>query len=144
MLGSMVGYTKDPRVKKFYDTVEAYMPSKACTMTFNGTTKNSCINTSATNYMAFIYGDIAYAEITVPENPQDKTILVIKDSYGNAFVPFLTEHYGKIYVIDPRKANFTLAQKFAGMTFDDIVFCYNNYSANSSTWVSYLNKLIGK
>lgn len=144
MLGSMVKYTKDARVKKFYDTVEAYMPSKACTMTYNGTTKNYCINTSAKNYMAFINGDIAYAEITVPENPQDMIALVIKDSYGNAFVPYLTEHYGKIYVIDPRKADFTLQQKFAGITFDDIIFAYNNYSANSGAWVGFLNRLIGR
>ena len=144
MLGSMVNYSKDARVKKFYDTVEVYMPSKACTMTYGSTTRNSCINLSAKNYMAFIYGDIAYAEITVPENPQDKIALVIKESYGNAFVPYLTEHYGKIYVIDPRKADFTLQQKFPDVEFDDIIFAFSNYAANSNAWVGILNKLIGK
>ena len=143
-IGSMAGFTKDARVKKFYDTVEAYLPSKACTMTYGGKTVNYCINTGKTGYTAFIDGDISYGEITVPENPQDMVAVVLKDSYGNAFVPYLTEHYGKIYVIDPRYASFTIQQKFAGVEIDDIIFCYNNYSANSSAWVGYLNKLIGK
>lgn len=32
-IGTMYGYTKDERVKDYYDTVEAYLPQKACTMT---------------------------------------------------------------------------------------------------------------
>ncbi len=28
--------------------------------------------------------------------------MVIKYSYGNAFIPFLTPHYSEIYVVDPR------------------------------------------
>ena len=51
-------------------------------------------------------GDNPYAVIHVPENPQDKSILVIKDSYGNAFVPYLTEHYGNIVVVYPSQLSF--------------------------------------
>ena len=29
-------------------------------------------------------------------------LAVIKDSYANCLIPFLTAHYGKITVIDPR------------------------------------------
>ncbi len=32
----------------------------------------------------------------------EKKILVIKDSYGNAFIPFLLPHYSDILVADPR------------------------------------------
>ncbi|MBE6570971.1 MAG: hypothetical protein E7656_01825 [Ruminococcaceae bacterium] len=32
----------------------------------------------------------------------DNEIVVVKDSFANAFVPFLAEHYKKVHVIDPR------------------------------------------
>jgi len=39
------------------------------------------------------------------ENPDARTergLVIIKDSYANCFVPFLAEHFSKIYVVDPR------------------------------------------
>lgn len=35
-------------------------------------------------------------------NDGNRSIAVIKDSYANCFVPFLTEHYKTVYVIDKR------------------------------------------
>ena len=35
----------------------------------------------------------------------DDEIVVVKDSYANCFIPFLANHYKKIYVIDPRNYN---------------------------------------
>jgi len=52
-------------------------------------------------YAAFMGGDTAFSHIKV-ESGVDKKILVVKDSYGNAFIPFLLPHYGDIYVVDPR------------------------------------------
>ena len=34
-----------------------------------------------------------------------RVLLVTKESYGNALVPFLTDHFEEIYVIDPRSFN---------------------------------------
>lgn len=41
-------------------------------------------------------------EITNHASENEKELVLIKDSYANCFVPFLTEHYHKIYVVDPR------------------------------------------
>lgn len=35
--------------------------------------------------------------------PNEKKLLVIKDSYANCFIPFLTQHYSEISVVDMRK-----------------------------------------
>ena len=35
--------------------------------------------------------------------PDGKNILVVKDSFGNCFVPFLTQNYKNVYAIDYRK-----------------------------------------
>ncbi len=137
-IGSMYNYTKDERVKSFYDTVEAYLPTKSCTMTIydNGkaTTYDSCINTSGTTYAAaFIRGDHGYTVINVPDNPQDKTALVFKDSYGVAFVPYLTEHYGNIIVVDARYISLDAVEEFGNMHITDIIFL-NNTSTMTKSW----------
>lgn len=104
--GSMYNFTGDERVKDFIDQVEVYYPTKPATMTVtkhdgSTLTYNRTIIGESGNYQAFIAGDNPYTVINVPDNPQNLSILVIKDSYGNALVPFLTEHYGNIIVIDP-------------------------------------------
>ena len=146
-IGSMYGYTKDERVKYYYDTIEAYMPRKACTMTiqhYEGTsTYNTCIVTSIKGYPAFIGGDHPYLVINVPENDQDKCIMIIKDSYANAFIPFLTEHYGNIVVVDPRYAgDLNVCEKFADYDFDDILFFVNSSMGNTGAWNKYFAGLI--
>ena len=80
--------------------------------------------------------------INVPENDQDKSILVIKDSYGNAFVPYLTEHYGNIIVIDPRHTDINVCEKLGEYGLDDIVFLVNSSMGNTGAWCDYFAKLI--
>jgi hypothetical protein len=52
-------------------------------------------------YGVFLGGDFALGVIKTDAKTNRK-IMVIKDSYGNAFIPFLTPHYSEIYVVDPR------------------------------------------
>ncbi len=146
-IGSMYAFTKDERVNKFYDTIEAYLPTKDCVMTVQNqlgqeNTYNFCINTGRKDYLAFINGDNPYTVINVPENPQDKSILVIKDSYGNAFVPYLTEHYGNIIVIDPRHVDMNIYEQFKDYGLSDIVFMVNTSSGNTTDWYNYLVNLL--
>lgn len=146
-IGSMYGFTNDYRVKQFYDTIEAYMPRKECTMTIHGgfgvSTYKTCIITSIKGYPAFIGGDHPYMIINVPENDQDKSILIIKDSYANACIPFLTEHYGNIVVVDPRYAgDLNVYEKFGDYNFDDILFMVNSSMGNTGAWNRYFAGLI--
>lgn len=52
-------------------------------------------------YSAFMGGDTAFSHIKV-DSQMEKKILVIKDSYGNAFIPFLLPHCRDIFIVDPR------------------------------------------
>ena len=146
-IGSMYNYTGDDRVGRFFDTVEAYSPTKACTMKIffsdgSCSETDTCIMKGYSTYVAFICGDNPYTVINVPENPQDKSVLVIKDSFGNAFVTYLTEHYGNIVVIDPRHADMNLHSFYDNYQFDDIVFVVNSSSANTQAWYDYLASLL--
>ncbi len=146
--GSMYALTKDSRVKEFVDTVEAWMSKKKMTMTvtnLSGTTAayDNCILPAYGNYISFIAGDNPYTVINVPENPQDRNILVLKDSFGNAFVPFLAEHYGNIIVVDVRHTSMNVYEQLKDYGLTDILFVNNVQAAMSSSWPRMYLEAVG-
>ncbi|MBO4228800.1 MAG: hypothetical protein J5938_00405, partial [Clostridia bacterium] len=146
--GSLYSFTQDPRVLQFSDVLEAFDPGVPCTMTITRTggsteTYKSSIITAYGNYLAYIGGDNPYTIINVPSNPQDKSILVLKDSYGNAIIPYLTLHYGNIIIIDPRYCGFNIYQQFKDYGLDDILFLNNMQCVNTSTWIRLYLALVG-
>ena len=137
--GSMYMYTQDARVQNFYDEVEAFISRKPHTMTITtrqGTTENynSSVVSFNDTYVSFIAGDNPYTVINVPGNPQNMNVLVLKDSFGNAFVPFLCEHYGNIIVVDTRYSSFNIYDQLADYGITDIIFVNNIQAANSPAW----------
>ena len=146
--GSMYEYTKDERVKSFKDTVEAFMTKKKLTMTVTDrsgatNTYSEAIMTWSETYSAFLCGDNPYTVINVPENPQDRNILVLKDSYGNAMVPFLAENYGNIIVVDTRYTSMNVCEMLADYDLTDILFINNLEAANSPAWTDMYLKAVG-
>lgn len=146
--GSLYNMTLDERVKYLVDTVEVFNPRKPHTMTIttaNGATINnkSSIVASHKTYLTFISGDNPYTVINVPENPQDKNVLVLKDSFGNAFVPYLCEHFGNIIVVDPRYTSMNVYEQLKDYGLTDIIFVNNVQAANSSTWANMYLGAVG-
>ncbi len=96
-------------VKNNPDTVEIYHPfvENEYTVITQG---NRRINLDVINmnyakqsnkYMVFLSGDNPLSVIDT-DLDNGRKILVFKDSYGNAFIPYLTSHYDEIHIIDPR------------------------------------------
>ncbi len=146
--GSMYNYTYDARVKNFVDTIEAFFPRKEHTMTISaigGATYNydKCIVSTNKTYVTFIAGDNPYTVINVPDNPQDFNVLVLKDSFGNAFIPFLCEHYGNIIVVDTRHSGMNVYEQLKDYGLSDIIFVNNIQAANSASWYSMYMKAVG-
>lgn len=69
----------------------------------------------------------------------NKKLLIIKDSYANSFIPFLTSHYGEIDVVDLRyyTDNIDTLIKEKGIT--DILFLYNVNTFNSDSSILNLD-----
>ena len=65
--------------------------------------------------------------VTGPGQPTDGSgkILVIKDSYANCFVPYLTANYAAIDVVDFRNYNYGLDQLIADNDYDQILVLYS-------------------
>ncbi len=108
-LGYLYNKNFNRNVKNNPDTVEVYHPfvESEYTITTQG---NRTINLDLINmnyakksnkYMVFLSGDNPLAVIDTNLD-NGRKILVFKDSYGNAFVPYLTSHYDEIHIIDPR------------------------------------------
>ncbi|MBP3633889.1 MAG: hypothetical protein J6J43_04880 [Oscillospiraceae bacterium] len=103
--------------------------------------------TEYNKYMCFMSGDHPAAMITT--DVEGPVALVLKDSYGNAFLPFLTSHYSRIYVIDPREFNqdgkpsLDLAAYVAEREVDDVILVNYAYAINNAKYVKWLNRLVG-
>lgn len=74
-------------------------------------------------YNCFMLGDHPYVEIH-NENGE-KNLLIIKDSYANAFVPFLARHYKNIYVVDYRYYEKKLPSLIREKGIQEILFMNN-------------------
>ena len=60
----------------------------------------------------------------------DKKILIFKDSYANSFVPFLTQHYNEITVLDMRYIN-NFRDYADPEDYTHILFLYNSTTFSS-------------
>lgn len=118
-LGSTYAKTRDKSIEENPDTIFAYLPftdykyekyryyerieADIIDMTY--------ADTKLDKYLVFLSaGNGTWSKIST-ENKNGKKLLVIKDSYGNSFVPFLLPHYEEIYVIDPRFYDFNTSEK---------------------------------
>lgn len=149
-IGRSNEYALDDRILSFVDTIYAYMPTKEHTMTVYNSdltvnrVYDNCIYTKRDTYSCFLTGDQPYTVINVPENDQDLTVLVIKESSANAFVPFLTEHYGNIIVIDPRSLIMDIRSLVEEQGVDDIIFHATASTSSRTAYNDYYRRLIGE
>lgn len=82
-------------------------------------------------YLTFIGGDQPLIKIHNQSISDGSSIVVVKESYGNAFVPFLVDSYEHVYVIDYRAWSGDLAEFVTDTGIDDVLFL--NVVSNTST-----------
>ena len=78
-------------------------------------------------YSTFVGGDTPMAVIENPKVTDGSTCVVMKESYGNAFIPFLVDHYSTIYILDYRYSNVNVIDFVKEKQADDLI-CINNIS----------------
>jgi hypothetical protein len=75
-------------------------------------------------YSYFLGGDKAIVDIKTSID-NDKTILIVKDSYANSMVPFLLNHYERIIVVDPRYFNISIQDFIIEEEVDEVLYLFN-------------------
>lgn len=141
-LGSTYAKTRDKSIEKNPDTIYAYKPFvnyKYEMHHYNECDEAEIIDmkyadTKLDKYLVFLSsGDSTWAVINT-DNKNGKKLLVIKDSYGNSFVPFLLPHYEEIYVLDPRFYDFNTI----GM---DVIDFIHDKGINELLFVNYMENV---
>lgn len=105
-------------------------------------------NLSAANkYLTFICGDHPLGVINNPAITDNSSCLVIKESFGNAMVAYLTQHYQNVYVVDYRYINQvfqgTLTQFVDERQIQDVMFINNISSTRSAALVGAMTAFVG-
>lgn len=123
------------------DTVVAYVPqvNEVTYTDANGQEQQGAVVADADSYseenkyLCFIAGDEPFETIENPNIDDDSSCLVIKESYGNAFVPFLVNSYHTVYVVDYRYYSGTaLTDYVKDNEIKDVIFLNTANAINTS------------
>ena len=130
--GSLYGKVRWPK-KLRADTLDCYVPQGDITFYAHFTDgskgtewpliaeKAGDVNQNS-RYSAFLAADCALAHVVNESIPDGPNCLVIKDSFGNCYVPFLTQNYHHVYAIDYRKYwRYTMADFVDKYDIDDVI-----------------------
>ena len=138
-LGSFYGLTHDKRLKENIDSVEYFklpFETKAWYYTDAKAKKGAStkvfaeIASGGNSYSVFLGGDYPLMKITTP-NKTGKKIMIIKDSFGNAFAPYLALHYDEVYVADYRYFNTNIPDFIKQNNITDFIFAHNTFVVNT-------------
>lgn len=86
---------------------------------------------ATSKYSTFIGGDNAYTQINNPGLSDGSSCLVVKESFGNAFVPFLSDHFENVYVVDYRYYEGKVSDLVSQYGINTVLII-NNISATST------------
>lgn len=153
-LGTFFEQAKSPAAMKADpDYVEAFIPKGTNVETvynadgssageyavvYKGADKYSAGN----KYLTFIAGDQPLIKIENPAITDGSSIVVIKESYGNAFIPFLVDSYETVYVIDYRKWDGHLADFVTENSIDEVLFLNVVNTTSTSARLRELQSII--
>ncbi len=120
-------------IKKYRDSIEVYTPAGVDSqfyVLYNDTYEKSAslyqsdkLN-DKDKYTVFLGGNHPQVTINTTVN-NGKVLLLIKDSYANSFVQFLTPYYEEIVMIDPRYYYESVSSIIDSESVTDVLFLYN-------------------
>lgn len=138
-VGTLYGYSNDIILKENPEEFFWYVPKAPFRTTFysNSYTNpyeadffmnlDNCAPVSY--YMVYMTGDDHIVQLDT-EVHNGRRLCVIKDSYGNALIPWLTSSFEQIYVIDMRYFKLNAVDFMRQHAVTDVLFAMNSFSAN--------------
>lgn len=148
-LGTLYRYTKKQILKDNPDFVEVFDPPEvescvAYTAADMSVSYDADVivnpGNSTNKYLTFLGGDNPLLHI-VTKNKNGKKVLIIKDSFGNAFTPFLINHYEEIFVLDPRATQTSISEFCTLHGITDVIIENYNFSLGNSEILGGLESL---
>ena len=162
-LGTLYNEANQPAaLKNNPDTVEAWVPNgtndvritdkSGASLKYRGglvrTDTDSFYSNPSSKYNCFIMGDTPMTEIHNETKSDGSSIIVVKESFGNAFVPFLVDHYEYVYVVDYRyfksATGKTLAEFVSEKGCDTVLFINNLTATSATARISDMERFLGE
>ncbi len=154
--GSLAGHTKheNPALANNPDTIEAYVPLTVKTVTLTdrdgSILERPIVNPDAMTtfsasqrYRCFVDGDYPLSVVHNPSVGDGSTVLIIKESYGNAFIPMLVDSYEYVYAIDYRYFRaMSISDVVATYGIDTILFLNNPVATSADSNIRGLENLL--
>ena len=141
-LGSSYTKTLDKSLEENPDTVSVYLPftEHKFTVYYAAEGRRSKVidlqyaESKTDKYLVFISSGGGTWGVIKTEVKNGKRILVLKDSFGNALVPFLLPHYEEIYIVDSRFYSAAAAGK-------DILQFIRDNRINEVLFINYMENV---
>ncbi len=115
------------------DSIDVYIPKRSDDEVIvnyveekkkEGTLYNSDSLKKKDKYTVFLEGNHPIVKINTTSK-SDKKLLLIKDSYANSFIQFLTTHYSEIIMVDPRYYYYDIESLVKNEGITDLLYLYN-------------------
>ena len=145
-VGSMYNYSRDIHLYNDPEDFTMYIPEGKTSTTYydrsfkNGYESSLFVSPDATGYYcSFLGSDDRIAKIET-ECDNGRTLVIFKESYGNALVPFLTDSFSTIYVCDIRYFNLNAVDFCKDVKATDLLFACCTYTpaGNNGNYVSII------
>ena len=149
-VGTLYGQTQDSVLRENPDYVEYFVPpyetetyryGKNEPYTPYASTVFAEYATGGGNtYSVFLHGDWPLTHIKTNANTGRK-ICVVKESFGNAFSPFLISHYDEVFVVDQRYFQLALVDFIKEKGITDLLFINNIFAANTDIRINEIERI---
>ena len=150
-LGSLYTATSSPVLAENTDTVYYYSLPNNTSATMTESYGSSAINVDV-YYPAATGGDLTYGLFCWGDTAQfvinsdcgtGRKIAVIKDSFANAFAPYLSANYDEVHLIDYRYWYGNLNDYLKANGIKEVLFLNNTMSANTASQVDSISNVFG-
>lgn len=150
-LGSLYRLTRDAGLQSNPDSVRYYLFPDSVNYYIGGSSigywvKSKMYGEGASgpnSYSVFLQGDLPVVKMET-QHTNGRKIAVVKESYGNAFAPFLVNNYEKVIVVDQRyyTGNFLAMLKAEGI--NELLFINNIFAAHTPYHIDKIKGLMVK
>ncbi len=150
-LGSLYTATGSSVLASNTDTVDYYSLPNETYALMNERQDSSTINVDV-YYPAATSGDLTYgvfcwgdtAQFVIHSNcGTGRKIALVKDSFANAFAPYLSANYDEVHLIDYRYWYGDLNQYLKDNGIKEVLFLNNTMSANTASQVDSISNVFG-
>jgi hypothetical protein len=148
--GTYYSQTQDSKLRRYPDTVDYFMIDTPYTALFyqRGSPYYGYpmpllaeYAQGVNGYSVFLHGDFPLIKVTT--NIQNgRRILITKESFGNAFAPFLVNHYEQVLIVDERYLEVGLVQLVRDHGINEVLILNNIFAAHTPYHINRLGQIL--